>query len=94
MSNNCYKANLIDAQYEAFLQKEEEDAREIENIHRIFAQRWADEYAAREEEKEAEEIEALMDLIESLIPESSFDESWIDVCDADTVSNINCGDWS
>jgi hypothetical protein len=46
MSDNCYKANLIDAQYEAFLQKWEEDAREIEIIHRIFAQRWANEDAA------------------------------------------------
>ena len=101
MSDNCYKANLIDAQYEAFLQKWEEEAREIEIINRIFAQRWADEDAAREEEKDAEEIEALMDLLEEIdqadariIPECSFDESWIDVCDADTVSNINCGDWS
>ena len=59
------------------------------------------EEAEAEEAAEAEEIEALMDLLEEIdqadariIPECSFDESWIDVCDWDTVSNINCGDWS
>ena len=116
MSDNCYKANLIDAQYEAFLQKEEEEAREIEIIHRIFAQRF-DEARPECSEEDTQKVpmvpdlalslveiqnmrkrwadeDAALDFEMSLIPECSFDESWIDVCDWDTDSNINCGDWS